>query len=483
MPPDDPLMYKGSCLVGMIANTWDRPVTISAEHGAEALDISRSVYIVDRRDGKNVYTLLDGPLPVGEVAVVFLAHDPLQAGGAVLCPEGTIPAIATDPFVHGTGRTKAIHLHADAPVAAYSQYPYGGADSFFPSATLLLPVSSWETDYVAVSPFDFGSTQNVRNLQIIANEDDTEVTMRPTVDVRASSGVAGAAAGVVNTWTLSRGEVLQFTQTALTGSPIVSNKPIGMFGGSACTQLPTPFCDFLQQQIAPFSQWGTEYAMVPYAPRSQTRAGDFREIVPYSLVGAVDGTELEYFPSKPADAPSRLQAGESGNFYTDQLFVVRSQDSKHPFHASVYMTGSTWGNGTGNGTSGDPDFVNVPPGDQFLDHYVFFTDHTFASTTLTVVRRKTAKGFMPVELGCAGEIRDFQPVGTDGTYEFAWVTLTDGFVGKTYEKGTCGYGRQEARSDGPFAITVWGTGLDASYGYVAGTGLRPINDAPPPLVR
>jgi hypothetical protein len=41
------------------------------------------------------------------------------------------------------------------------------------------------------------------------------------------------------------------------------------------------------------------------------------------------------------------------------------------------MTGSTYGRGySGQYTSGNPDFVNVPSADQYLDRYVFLTDFT-----------------------------------------------------------------------------------------------------------
>jgi len=33
------------------------------------------------------------------------------------------------------------------------------------------------------------------------------------------------------------------------------------------------------------------------------------------------------------------------------------------------------------------------------------------------------------------------------------------------------------------SVTVWGTGADASYGYGAGIGSRPLDEAPPPLVQ
>jgi len=486
LPPTDSIELPGSCFAAMVANTWDRPVAISAEYGAASLDISRSIYTVSRQNEEPVYTLLEGTLPTGEVAIVFLAHNETDMGKErTYCPPTVTPAMLVDPIIHGTAKTKAFHIKVDAPVSAYSIYPYGGADTHVPTATLLLPVSSWEQNYIAVSPFHFGQPLKRRTLQIVANEDDTEIRIRPTVEVRAAGGVAGATAGVTQTWTLSKGQVLQFVQPALTGSPIETTKPVGIFGGSECTFLPSTvnWCDTLQQQIPAIAQWGTEYAVVPFPSRINSLAESTRERVPYTIVAAADGTTFTYEPSRPRDAPEGLNAGESANFITDEFFVVRSQDAKHPFHVNVYMTGSEYGGGTGSTTTGDPDFVNVPAADQYLDRYVFFTDFTFPDTRLTVVRRKTAQGFLPVELECAGPIEGFRALGTSGEYEYAFVTLTEAFLPQTFPKGECSYGRHEARSDGPFAITVWGTGLDASYGYVGGTGLRTINEAPPPNIR
>jgi hypothetical protein len=165
---------------------------------------------------------------------------------------------------------------------------------------------------------------------------------------------------------------------------------------------------------------------------------------------------------------------------TDQFVTVKSQDSKHPFYAGVHMTSAQFGGGLEGGgmTKGDPDFVNIAPTDQYLDRYVFFADYTYPDTVLTVIRRKTLKGFMPVELACGGELTDFLPLGSKGEYEYAFVHLTSGSVPQQLAKGECGYGRHEAKSEGPFSITVWGIGQDASYGFVGGVGSRPINDAP-----
>ncbi|HVH46657.1 MAG TPA: IgGFc-binding protein [Labilithrix sp.] len=492
LPPDDSEHGAGACFAAMVANTWDRPVSITAEWGREALDISQSIFTAKKVGDNPTYTPLTGPLPPGEVAIVFLAEATVVSDEfAVRCPEGVTAAVTVDPINHGTTKTKAFHLKTDAPVSAYSSFPYGGAESYYPSSTLLLPVSSWDSRYIAVSTGKFGDAQSSsterRTIQIVANEDDTHVSMRPNVTIDEGKDVPPVGEGEVSTWTLSRGQVLQITQRGgVTGSPISSNKPVGLFGGAPCLFLPSgvPTCDVTQQQIPPFSQWGTEYALVPFSPRIQSVTGKARETVPWTFVGAVDGTVLTYEPRKPPGAPEAIGAGQAVYFMTDQLVTVKSQDSKHPFYAAVQMSSSGFGGGAPGGgrTPGDPDFVNLVPTDQFLDHYVFFADYTYPDTILTVVRRKSANGFAPVELGCGGEIEGFAPLGSSGEYEYAWVRLTAGSVPQKLAKGECGYGRHEARSDAPFAITVWGIAQDASYGYAGGMGSRPVNDAPPPIV-
>lgn len=494
VPADDAILGHGECFAAMIANTWDRPVKLTADLAGEALDLGASVYTVSRTDSSPVYTRLEGPIPPGEVAVVFLsqADEFVRDEDSIRCPAGVVPAFRGDPARHGTIKSRAFHLQADAPVAAYSIFPYGGADSAYPTATLLLPVSSWDKAYYAIETGRYGLTNldtlDERLLQIVANEDGTEVSMRPNEAILQGNGIDATPKGQPVTYTLARGEVLQIRQNPLlTGSPISSNKPIGVFGGSPCTFMPAGngWCDLTQQQIAPFSQWGIEYALVPFKPRVVTVTGPGRENVPWMFVGAADGTELAYDPAQPKGAPSKLAAGEVVTFITDARVVVKSQDSKHPFYVGLHMTSENYGGGAtqGNTVIGDPDFVNVVPSEQFLDRYVFFTDYTFPDTSLVVVRRRTAAGFAPVVLECAGELTDFQPLGASGQYEYTFVDLTKGNAQQKFGDRECGYGRHEAHSDGPFSVTVWGTGEAASYGYAGGMGSRPANDAPPPIVR
>ena len=505
LPPDQGEKDEGAgaCYAAMVANTWDVPVNLTAEWGTDPLDISKSIYTATRTSATDdpVYTPVEDALEPGQVAMNFLSQagevgrpNPICPQCRYTCPPGVVPAIMEDPIQHGTTKTKAFHLKTDVPVSAYSVFPYGGAKSFVPSATLLLPVASWDTSYLAVTAAGFGRSARPeldrRTLQLVAHEDDTKISMRPNVDIAEGVSVAPALSDQVAEWTLSKGQVLQITQlNSPSGSEIVSSKPIGMFGGSPCTFIPTgiPYCDATQQQIPPFSQWGSSYALVPYRSRLTGVDGATPpERVFWSFIGAADGTVLTYDPAKPPGAPETLAAGEVFTFRTDAIVTVKSQDAKHPFHVSVYMSSASDSGGSGarGETIGDPEFVNVVPSDQFLDRYVFFTDYTYPETSLTIVRRKTASGFKPVSLGCAGgELTGWQPLGESDEYEFTWVRLTTGYIPQKVEGKTCGYGRHEATSDGPFGLYVWGLGPYASYGYAGGMGSRPINEAPPVVVQ
>jgi IgGFc binding protein len=487
VPPEEPT-YHGSCFAAFVANAWYSPVTVTGALGGKEIDLAASMYLVSNEGGEVRYTPLTGGIPPGETAVIFLAN--VSSASAQSCPAGVVPVVTEDPIESGTSRTRAFRLRTDVPVSAYSMFPYGGAKVQYPTATLLLPTSSWLRDYVAVSPERIDTpdheelpgegtvtTVGRRTLQIVAMEDDTEIQIRPVADIAGGTGVVGAAKNQVQRWTLNRGEVLQFAQDeSLTGSPMQANRPIGVFGGAECSFVPSTWrsCDVMQQQILPLEHWGARHALVPHRPRVDDPAPfpARRERVPYTIVAAVEGTVLQYDPAPPDGAPRTMDAFQRATFFADDVLTVRSQDLNHPIFVGSYMTGADFDGGhlAPWAMGGDPDFVASVPVERFLDRYVFTTDHNYANTTLTIVRRKTENRFSDVYLDCSGgPLTEFRPLGSDGELEFAWVRLTTNFQPAT---GTCGYGRHEARSEGSFSLTVWGTDSYASYGYAAGTGLR-----------
>ena len=87
--------------------------------------------------------------------------------------------------------------------------------------------------------------------------------------------------------------------------------------------------------LPPVKALGNEYAAVMFRPRVTGDAAIWH------MVGTIDGTTLTY--SSPVGGPATLDAGQVVDFITDQPFVVKSQDTMHPFMLFTYMTGSRSG--------------------------------------------------------------------------------------------------------------------------------------------
>ena len=461
--------YSGAtyCFAAFVANTWNTPAKITVDFNGMSLPIANFARI-PMGSGKNLtYGNYPGQLAPGQVAILFLGG---SMGAAPLCPAPT--AVGTAAMVTGTGKGYSFHINTDVPVVAYEMNPYGGGSVAVTGASLLLPTSSWDTNYIA----NTASPQTVMapSINIIAAQDGTQVTLLPIVAVAGGGGLPSGPANTQLKFTLNKGEQAQFEQQAdLVGSVIQTTKPVGLMAGNPCMNTPmgTIFCDHGEQMVPPVGALGSEYVGVMYRPRGN-------EPAIYRLVGAVDMTTLKYLPTPPAMAPNSLNRGQMAEFQSATPFVVTSQDDKHPFEFFTYMSGSGWAP-IGKGSYGDPDFsVGVPPA-QYMSDYVFFTDPTFPETNLVVIRKPTSPNmFADVNLDCMAQpLSGWQNIG-----QYQW-TRVDLSTGDFANVGNCSNGRHEMKSKGTFGLNVWGWGTpltmtftaNVSYSYPAGMNVQTIN--------
>jgi hypothetical protein len=482
--PDSYITTNGSCYAAYIANTWSTPVAINVELNGQQLDTSTFARVPSGAGSSITYQpLMGGILMPNQVAILFLAYH--QGILTTACPSGITPAYTTgDAAVHGTALGHAFHITTTAPVVAYDIFPYGGGTSAVTSATLLLPTSAWDTNYVAVDAYEQANVPDSNSsppfIEIAARDDATHVTIRPTVAIVGGTGVPAAPANSNASYTLAKGQVLQLTQNAeLNGSVITSDAPVGLWGGHTCMNVPNPMvaCDAAHQQIPPVQAMGNRYAAVRY----RNRYPNIEESPPWRLVGGVDGTTLTYKPSQPAGAPSTLAEGQTAMFNSPGQFTVESQDMDHPFYMAGYMTGCSVIDPDGNDCRGDPEFVNVIPPDQFLKAYTFFTDPTYPETNLVLTRERDGGQFAEVTIDCVGTVTGWQPIDATDQIEYARVDLVTGnFQGV----GNCNNGLHVASSSNKFGLVVWGWGSAAtglfsstyvSYAYPAGASLKHIN--------
>ena len=469
---------NGSCFAAYIANTWGSPVTITLDYNGMT---DRCVALRVHPHGAGRRPLRTRPSrpraassPANQLAIVFLADATALTMPALptACPAGTQAFYtAAEASSENTDIIQAFHITTSAPVVAYDIFPYGGSASYISSATLLIPSSGWDTNYLAIDGFAKtalgGPTANPF-IEVAASQDATHVTILPKVAIVGSASVAASAANTPVTYTLNHGQVLQLKQDEeLNGSPIQSDKPVGVWGGASCMNIDVddPACDSAHQQLPPVKALGSEYV----AARYRNRQASMEEDPPWRIMGAVNGTQLTYSPAAPTGAPTTLNSGQVAMFYSGGPFVVKSQDSGHPFYASAHMTGQNYQGGDFG--TGDPEFVNIIPPAEWLASYVFMTDPTMANTNLVLLRKQASDGtFKDVSLDCAGVIQGWVPIGTT-PYQLARVDLAvdgSGVAG-------CNNGRHEVQSTEPIGLTVWGWDITVSYAYPSGASVQPIN--------
>jgi hypothetical protein len=467
-----PHFYPGilpPCFSAFAANNWPRDAKLTLSRDGQSYQATQWGRIAQANPDVSAWaTVPQSGVPEGKVAVLFLSHDPASFNATPLtCP--VAPAIdqAGGSAVAASDVGKAWKITSDTPISLYDILPYGGAASYLPSAELLLPTTAWGTNYIAVLPKDSSGPPWG---QLVAAQNQTKIELLPPIDLPAAGALPAAPANVTTTFLLNAGEYVQWQLGVdMTGTVIKSDKPVSFTGGNAyiCYTSATSSgggCDSAHQMIPPISAMGSEYVLTPYADR-----GGIPESIPYRIVGAVTGTKLSYEPSTPAGAPTSLAQGQVVDFEAVGAFTVASQGADHPFYLGQSMTGCFTGN---NGGLGDEEYVNLLPPAQFLRKYVFFTDPTYPTTNLVVVRVKDTSGFQDVDIDCLGTIGGWQPVGTSDLYQITHVDL----IRNGSPNGSCSNGPQVAKSDGRFGIMVWGLDNFSSYAYPAGGSAAAIND-------
>ncbi len=475
-PPDLP-----PCFAVFIANTWPEAAALTVTYDGMSLDPASFAHVPVNGQPETLWPAVDATgVPVDQVAVLFLAHDPAsvfsETGEPMTCPVAPAVSQSGSTSIQSSGLGHAFHITSSVPVSAYDILPYGGAHTHFPGATMLMPTSAWGTNYVMIAtPVGTATPPGPLWGQILATEDNTTVQVLPSVALPAAATFAAAPAGMTATYTLSAGDFLEWelpsTSSDLSGTVLSSDKPIAAFAGNRFFRLQPmsePGGEEAHGQIPPVSALGNDYVAAPYATR---RADLMPEAIPYRIVGTVTGTTLSYDPPSTG-GPATLGLAQVVDFTVTGPFRVTSQDAMHPFAIAQVMPTANLPGGSRPGATapmyppnlGDEEFTVLLPPAQFLSSYVFFTDPTYPTTNLVLTRVAGPSGFEDVTVDCIGTVSGWQAVGASTTVQVTNVDLLRAAIAS----GTCTNGRHTATSKAPFGLVVWGEDSYSSYAYPAG---------------
>ncbi len=164
---------------------------------------------------------------------------------------------------------KGIHVTSTEPVGIHGMSKV----QFSSDGYLALPTEVLGTEYFVMA---YGNEQagvpelDGTQFAIVATEPDTTVIVVP-------SAVTGThAAGVPFPVLLGAGETYQLRAAGvgadLTGTHLLSDKPIAVFGGHACANIrsaSSAFCDYVVEQLPPVNRWASEFYMRRLATRSK----------------------------------------------------------------------------------------------------------------------------------------------------------------------------------------------------------------------
>jgi len=331
---------------------------------------------------------------------------------------------------------KGIHVTADREVTVYGL----NRQSATTDAYLGLPVDVLGTEYIVLGygPGQGGTSQ----LAVAASQDGTTVTITPKVN-----GSGGHTAGTPYTVNLASGDAYQLraasTNQDLSGSIITADKPVGVYGGHQCANIPSSSffaCDHVVEQMPPTSTWGGSFGTVPLKTRQN---GDT-----FQILAGQDGTEVKVNGA----AVANLDRTGVHNQIIDGRATITANN---PILVAQYSNSSSF-----DGVTSDPFEMLIPPLEQFLPGYTVTTPASgFPSNFINLVVPDSAVGSAAVD-GAAVPPGEYAPIGSSG-FSGAQVDVSIGSHNLT------GGGQ-------PFGAFMYGFASFDSYGYPGGQSFAPI---------
>ncbi|HTN05160.1 T9SS type A sorting domain-containing protein [Agriterribacter sp.] len=349
----------------------------------------------------------------------------------VTLPTGTLELNASNVI-----ENKGIHIVAGKEVTVYGLNRYQATTD----AYLALPTDILGTSYINLG---YKNTNIVNSTQfgIVATQNATTVTITPTVTTN------GRLAGIPYTITLNQGQtyLLRNTDAApqdLSGTLITSNKPIAVFGGMQCANIPMGYvaCDHIIEQLPPATAWGKNFISVPL--KTRTKGDTFR------FLASANNTTVEVNGSIVATL-------NKGQLFETILTTASQIKSNNPILVAQYSNSSSF-----DGVTSDPFMMLITPYEQFLGNYTFSTPASgFSGNYVNVVAPAAAVGTLKLD-GVVIPAASFSPIGTTG-FRGAQLNIS---LGSHTING----------SNLPFGIFVYGYDSYDSYGYPGGQSLAPV---------
>ena len=337
----------------------------------------------------------------------------------------------------GTGtRNSGFQVVSADPIAGY----FVNRASATTDMTYIMDSDALGTDYVVASQGGgFGEGSQV---MIHATQDNTSISFTPK---------GGSPINV----TLNAGETYKYAggNLDLTGSSVSADKPVAVFGGHECAQVPVgvSYCDNLIEQMISTDRLSNSYALT--ASRGAEVALAQSDLV--RVIATADNTEVKL----NGVVVATLNAGDYHEFSL-AAGSGASLEASEAVMVAQYLK-------SGQGSLTDPAMALVPGADTWLDEYRLATpsggqafDINYASVVIPTADLATL-------------LLDGLAVDTSGF---------SGIAGTGYSRGLVNLplGLFNLTAANPFLVMLGGGSLADSYYTFGGATFSPGISPPPP---
>ncbi len=367
---------------------------------------------------------------------------------------------------------KTFRLKSTKPVIVHQFNPRNAIGVYSNDASLLLPSNTAGKEFLVQSWPQRQADSNTGFIPlrgfvaiIAVEKGTTQVTVIPTVNIEAGEGVPPMAAYTPNVITLEYGHVVQLETGGglsgpdLTGTSIVSDKRVNVFGGHECANVPlivqdgvymgTDWCDHVEQQLVPLDAWGKEYIADAFIPRSPAQFDVWR------ILAGDDGVVITTDPPLPTVNGIALDKGSFVEFQSSLSFRVTATGRISVGH---FMAGSNYSGfapapecakaDTQTGI-GDPAFTLAVATSQLRMDYIVLTPADYAQNFLNI----SFQTGTTIEIdGVVTPLADV-PLG-GSTWTVAQLPVAAGV--------------HVVKGSALFGLTVYGYDCDVSYAYPGG---------------
>ena len=351
-------------------------------------------------------------------------------------------------------------------------------DAYLALPIILLPAGiSYE--YIAVSLLgDAGDPEQAKDsvALIIGTENDTEIILEPSVVIpHPFASLAGGSyiPGIsveLRTVKIQRFQTfyLQVRGGDISGTRIIANKPISVFSGHECANVPlfSMHCDILIEQIPPVDTWGTEVVTIPLRSRSadviKVIASQDSTVVNVTYTSISNGSVI----SDPSFILNRNQFIE---LIVEDFTLVQSNNRIGVFQFSTSYQ-------TDDAILYDPFMLSVPSYEQYRDSYVLAPAPFDSSINNTV---QAYDNYINIAVPAKHFNASLITVNnnTINASDFKPIRRADSSIWGYGAQLLLDEGAQVIKHQDPNAslsVTMYGFSNQMSWGCTGGTGLTPV---------